>query len=404
MSPVEYLQGGGWKRALFGPLLMLAVVSTMVGLKDARTGSQDFQWSGERVLLGHVDPWAEYLKGDPEHRFVKSQVPNYLPILYVLLVPFGLLPMGLANAAWACCNVGLAVGSALCAARFYGLRGWGAAGVVLGMLAATPTRTSIGNGQQSLLVLQIVCLALLADRMTRGRSALAGIAYLKFSFAPPFALLLLLRSGLRGFLWSLAPVVLGLGLVWGWLAWGGHSINVAAMAVEPFRVALHGFSPDPADPNLMELVETLLPGRSEGLISGVGGALALALCGAVGWAAFRLKAEGSLQWQIALAATLSFAVFKHHSYDGVVLLLPGCFGLAHWRERRAQVVLGVLLYLLLLQRGVDALHLQPSWSAIPGFAMLMLVLVLCFQIGVPREREVSASDPREVPAGAQQAA
>jgi hypothetical protein len=368
-----------------------------VGVKDALSGSQDFQWSGERVLLTHADPWAEYLRGDPEHRFVASQVPNYLPILYVLLVPFGLLPIGWASAVWACCNVGFAVGSACCVARFYGLRGWTVAGVIFAMLAATPTRTSIGNGQQSLLVLQVVCVTLLAERLTRRRLMLSGISYLKFSFAPPVAMFLFLRFGLRAFLWSLVPVLGGLGLVWGWIAWGGHPCDAARMGLEPFRVALHGFVPDPADTNLMGLVESLLPGRSEGFISAVGGALALSLCGAVGWAAFRPKRQGPIQWQMALAATMSFALFKHHSYDGVMLLLPGCFALAHWRQWRAQVVLSVLAYLFYFQRAADAVHLQPNFVAISGFSLLMLMLALCFQMRVPRERAWTAINAQKVP-------
>jgi hypothetical protein len=401
MLAVEYPRGGGWKRLICGLALTMGILSTSVGVKDALERSQDFQWSGERVLLGHVDPWAEYLKGDPEHRFVKSQVPNYLPILYVLLVPFGLLPIGLASAAWAVCNVGFAVGSAWCAARFYGFRGWSAAGVIGAMLAATPTRTTIGNGQQGLLVLQVVCLALLAERLTRRRMMFSGISYLKFSFAPPFAVFLLLRSGVRAFLWSLVPVFAGLGLVWAWLAWGGHPTGLAQLVLEPFRVAMQGFTPDPSDTNLMELVESLLRGRSQGFVSGVGGALAIAVCTVVGWAAFRPKSEGSAQWQMALVATMSFALFRHHSYDGVVLLLPLGFGLRRWAEWRAKLVVGVLCYLFYVQRIVEALHLQTSWAGVGGFGLLMLVLVLCFQMRLPRPL---VNKPQEASVAVQHAA
>lgn len=81
--------------------------------------SQDFQWSGGRVLLQHIDPWMEYLRGDPAHRFILSQVPNYLPVLYVLLVPVGLLSLSYAKGLWVFCNLTFAVTSSFTAARFY---------------------------------------------------------------------------------------------------------------------------------------------------------------------------------------------------------------------------------------------------------------------------------------------
>ncbi len=111
----------------------------------APSRSQDFQWSGTRMLLDRVDPWLDFLHGDPLHRILLLQIPNYLPVLYVLLVPFGLLPFTVAKAVWVVCNLCFAVASVVLAARFYGLRNrmlW----VTLGLfLTATCVRNTIGN-------------------------------------------------------------------------------------------------------------------------------------------------------------------------------------------------------------------------------------------------------------------
>lgn len=74
------------------------------------------------MLLDRVDPWLDFLRGDPLHRILLLQIPNYLPVLYVLLVPFGLVPFTLAKALWVVCNLGFAGVSVVIAGRFYGLR------------------------------------------------------------------------------------------------------------------------------------------------------------------------------------------------------------------------------------------------------------------------------------------
>jgi hypothetical protein len=187
-------------------VLAAAVVSTLQGGRDAIHRSQDFQWSGERLLFQHVDPWAEYLRGDPDHRFYATQIPNYLAILYVLIIPFGFLSLVQANLAWFLCNLAFAVTSAVLAARFYGLQRY--VFLIIGlMLAATPTRMTFGNGQQGLLVLFLWSLSLFSTRLTDGRSLVCGISYFKFSFGPPVFFYLLLRKGLRAVMLSAVPAV-----------------------------------------------------------------------------------------------------------------------------------------------------------------------------------------------------
>jgi hypothetical protein len=102
--------------------------------------------------------------------------------------------------------------------------------------------------------------------------------------------------------------------------------------------------------------------------------------------------EGAKGWQMALMATVSYSLFKHHAYDAVVLLLPLCFALARRREARARAVLAVLSYLFYGQRLVEALHLHRSWMRWPEFVLLVGVMILTYQMRLPQEagREVQA--------------
>ncbi len=415
MSPIEFLEserGSKARRLLFLLLLSLALVSTAVGLINAIHRSQDFQWSGERVLLAHGDPWAEYLAGDPGHHFLASQVPNYLAILYVLILPVGLLPLLFAKVLWALLNIVSAVVCSVIAGRSYGLRWRSVCVVICLMLTATATRNTIGNGQQGLLVLLVWSLALFPSQLGAGREVgvvgrgravgrtralVAGIAFLKYSFAPPLALLLLFRGGVKAVLLSAVPALLAVVAVWLWITGGHDPAAILRLALEPFAVARHGFTAGPADPNLMNLLESLLRSRSEDARNSLELLAALSACVAVSYFAFGRNHHKPVQWQIAIMATMSYGLFKHHAYDAVVLLLPLCYALKHRRQPAAQAVLVLIAYLFYLQRGLEALHLHALWMRIPEFLMLMSILGCTYRLGVVERKAVEALGIHAVP-------
>ena len=389
MSPTGLLEGAATTRARKAGwllLLALALLSTAAGVRNAAHTSQDFQWSGERLLLAHADPWAAYLAGDPEHSFVLSQVPNYLPILYVLLAPLGLLPLSTAQWVWALLNVCFAIISVAAAGRAYRLS-WRSQ-VLVGclFLMATPTRNSIGNGQQGLPVLMLWCLTLLSPGWGAAKASWSGLAYFKFSFAPPMLCFLFFRRGVKAVLWSLLPAALSLILVWLWITGGHDPVAIFRMAAEPLAVARRGFSAAPDNPNLMNLLEPLLMRFGAAVSAGVELAVATAICAAVSRTAFRDRGADSIPWQMALMATMSYGLFKHHPYDAVVLLLPLCHAVACREQGRAKAVLGLIAYMFYGRKLLEAAHLHPAWVRLPEFLGVMAILYLTYRIGPPRER------------------
>lgn len=343
--------------------------------------SQDFQWSGEQVLLQHLDPWAQYLAGDPTHRFIMTQIPNYLPILYVLIVPLGFIPLLYAKLAWALANVLFAGLSAAACGRAVQLGRWQTIALVCLMMMATPTRISIGNGQQSLLVLMMWCATLLTSRLSTGGAMLSGVAYLKYSFAPPMAIFLLFRRGVRAFALSLMPALAGLGLVWVWITGGRQPMQLLRLLVEPVEVSRLGFKQDASDPNLMNLLEQSMHSQPEHLVNAVEVVSALAVCLCISYFAFRRHPDGDIPWQMSIMAVMSYGLFKHHGYDGVVLLLPLAYGMAHWKQRSAKVLLGLIGYLFFFERGLQAANLHASWFRVPDFLVMMLILTITYRMG-----------------------
>ena len=98
---------------------VLAALSVIDAMRNAMLWSLDFQWSPLRLLTRHIDPWGVYLAGDPGHKILLNQVPNYLHELYVLLLPLGYLPYTAAKIIWAVINVALVLASCACVARVY---------------------------------------------------------------------------------------------------------------------------------------------------------------------------------------------------------------------------------------------------------------------------------------------
>src|SRR5438105_711366 len=68
--------------ALLAVMLILAAIALGDGARKALINSQDFQWSGARLLLHRQDPYKTFVKhvqGDPtaSRSFILTQAPNY---------------------------------------------------------------------------------------------------------------------------------------------------------------------------------------------------------------------------------------------------------------------------------------------------------------------------------------
>jgi hypothetical protein len=368
---------------------ILAAISAGQGAWNAIHRSQDFQWSGAHMLLHRIDPWAEILAGDPNHLIHEQQNPNYLPILYILIAPFGLLSPVAAQILWLPCNLAFAILSAILAARFYGLGSRSSTfAVVCLLLMATPTRNSIGNGQQGLFILFLWCLTLLSARLTDTRAAWSGLSYFKFNFAPALCLYLFIRRGLRAVAWSAVPSILATITLWLWLGGIGHPGYLLRLVREPFTVSRIGYYPSGSDMNLMDVLESLLNHlhTPEAIVKAVTLGAAVLICAIVLYLAIHRHRFGSTQWQMALMATMSFCLFKHHSYDSVVLLLPLCYTLRLWRDTRAQIAILLIGYLWYFQRLVDATHIALPGFFVAQFAMLMVVLLMVYRLRPVEER------------------
>jgi hypothetical protein len=360
----------------FGTLL--ALVSIADGFRNSILHSLDFQWSPARLLAQHIDPWATYLAGDPDHRILLNQVPNYLHELYVAMLPFGYLPLPPAKLIWAFVNLALVLVSCACVARLYELDRRPAWLLTIIVLTGTPFRVTIGNGQVTAIVL--VCLALWAvPQSSQGRGLLLGIAWAKYSVPPVLAVFLLLRRRWRLLLCSVLPPLAGFFFFYAWLP-----TSFWTLLAEPFRTSGNNVSPGLANimavaeiaqrhpPFFQPIPDAFYLASRQGWTDVVpylcGGALAIAIAVFL----FLRGTEVDARIHLACLTAASLLCFKHQIYD--FLLLIFCLALALKAEpnRARNWLLALIAYFWYLERLV---HIR-RWEFWPSIVIVSFGILL----------------------------
>lgn len=214
-----------WCAALAVPAIISVGAAVWHGLRQG----QDFQWSGAHMLGVHIDPYLQFLQHDPGHRILGSQVPNYLHELYVLLLPLGLLPFGIAKDIWVAINIGFSGACVWLLGRIYELTRIRVLLLALLFGMSTPFRITVNNGQNALL--ETLLLTLLLTAVARGGPVL-GMSYFKYSFSPIFVCYLAMRRRWSWLVKSAAVPLLGLAIFWALV----HG-NLFREAMEPFAVS-----------------------------------------------------------------------------------------------------------------------------------------------------------------------
>ena len=319
---------------------VLAAKGIGEGFYYATLYSQDFQWSPTVLLSEGRDPYAWYLAGNADGRIILSQEPNYLHLLYVLLLPFAKLSWPAAKAAWALCNIAMGVVSALWLAREAGLRGAMFIGAVLTIFAASPFAHALGNGQQSLLCLFALTLAWRARHRALGGAAFA-VAATKYSFAPPLALWLLLERRSAALVGAAGGGAAGLAIFAALC--GGDPL---AIAFEPFKVSAVATRVGLAD--VMSLSRAL--GLGPIAVTGAG-LLTVGLGVALLFRARRRLDDLTL---FALLCQLSLFSLFHHLYD-YVLLAPLFVRALTYPPLLRAITLGYVGYFWFVVHLIDAL-------------------------------------------------
>ncbi len=308
-------------------LLIVALVLTIcattfvgIGARNALlpSGSHDLQWTPSRDLVAGVNPYHNFLqwKNDgneltPPHFL--NQSPSYPASVYVLLSPVALLDWPLAKLTWLVFNLGLIALIIAGLQRTFPIQSPIVLFTVVAIfLCSTPLRASLGAGQINLLSIAAFLWSYhFAQKQGVGNARLSGmllaVAWVKYSLTFPLSLIFINQKNWR-------PLCIAIAI---------HSVLTVIAALQLNLWPQQFF---------FSSVEVVLMGSGTGFLNLSALAMKLHLPTVValftigtimlatGIHISRLSNADPLP-MLALLALFSYAVFYHHEYDFVVLIL-----------------------------------------------------------------------------------
>lgn len=363
--------------ALLILLGVAAVFSLVRGIHHAfQYESHDLQWLDARLLGQHIDPWQEELSGAPHHLRHFSP-PNYLHLLYLLLLPFGLLNFHSAEIVWCAASICFSVLTVLLLQRLFSLDRLQAILILCLLWMSSPFRVVLEVGQMSLFELFFFCAAYAAVSTWLGGICF-GVSLAKYSFSPIAGLLFLLRGRIRFLLIAAAVALVGL--------LGVHLLlptPLLQLAREPLVVSRTAVSPGIAD--LMTYAEFFFKSHVD-TVRAINFSYALALGCSIAYAIFLSRFNLSRGAELTLVSLASLLFFKHLIYDYVFLVIPLSYALSghkHNTRRKRPIILGVLAFWFLaalLARSVGDFTVNLAGMAINVFLLAALLAYTTYVI------------------------
>lgn len=342
--------------------MLFALFSLVASLWNAFHRSQDFQWSPSRVLLHGSNPYEAYLSGSES--IIMAQLPNYLHIVYLIVLPLAALPFAVAKVIWSALNVGMVLLVTLCLARRADFSRLQIFLLTCAVISSRPFFHGVGNGQQTPMVLLGAMVSLSASNWRGG----VGLAVLvaKYSFAPPLLAALYLRRQMRTLL------IAGLVSFSALLAFGRlGSVSPTRASLQPFVVSRTATEEGIAD--IMSICSRIAPIDRSLLPYFVG----IGLCVVLTW--LSREAFRRVDWIdcLALASLISLMCFKHLHYD-YLFLLPVLVCAMRLGGRAGLFLVALVLLFWYPSWFTPALTNGSIWSMVAGFSLLFAAfLVLC---------------------------
>ena len=313
------------------------------------------------------NPYQHYLSGNTDGKIILSQAPNYAHGLYVLLLPLALLDYIPAKVIWALFNIFASFCIIYLVGRGARLSNTQLIYFGLIFLCSTPFRNSVGNGQQSIFALLAFSFVFIDSKTLS--SLLAGFAYFKYSFAPPLALYLLLNRGLKYFLFSLVPGVIGY-IIFLFLAEG----SAWDILIQPLIVAAGKQGVSPGIGDIMSLAR-LHFGRDQIIARTVFAYILPPLC-SLFFIAYASKTQTSQLYTISVVCIISLMFFNHLGYDYVFLLPIFAYAISIRNLFFAKVIILIILFNWFGLKILKFIFDFYGWNFYPNFYLIGINFIL----------------------------
>lgn len=370
---------------LLGPAALFSLVR---GIHHAfQYESHDLQWISAHLIDQHIDPWQEKLSGLPHHPQHFSP-PNYLHILYLVLLPFGLLDFHTAEVVWCIASICFSVGAVYLLKRLFSLDYFQSALILCLLWMSSPFRVVLETGQMSLCELFLFSAAYAIGFTWLGAVSF-GISFAKYSFSPVAVLVHLFRGRIRFLLIAIGVAVIGL--------LGIHLLlptPLSLLAREPLIIARTSVNPGLAD--VMTYAEYLFRPHVA-LARAISCSYLISLAGTVAYAIFLSRYRISRGAELTLVSLASLLLFKHLIYDYVFLLIPLAYALSGKNPEKKRPIIAVVLIFwfltALLGRSVGQFTVNLAGMAINVLLLVALLAYTTYSV-IQEEGQKSVAGPR----------
>jgi hypothetical protein len=348
------------KNLLFYLIIILGILSLSQGIKNALINSQDFQWSPSLLLRNGINPFDYILTNDSHEKILKTQIPNYFHGLYVIFLPFTLLNWETAKLYFVIFNILITIHTIYNFTQHFKLNNSYLTLITAIYLSSTPFRVSLGNGQQSILILYCFSLMLSNSYI---KNLISGIGYFKYSFAPQFFFhLLLSKKYLKVFLSILLlPVtfIIFLNLI--------NDFNTLKIIKQPLTISSIYVGPGVGD--LMTIVSdlNLFNDNKTFLIY-----LIILFISIIFSSIFYLY-DSTEFCNFTIACIISLIFYKHLIYDYIFLLPIFIISVINYKQSLYKINLLIITYFWYIIRFIDfnSLHIL-------NFILLLVLLLTSF--------------------------
>ena len=370
---------------LLGPAALFSLVR---GIHHAfQYESHDLQWISAHLIDQHIDPWQEKLSGLPHHPQHFSP-PNYLHILYLVLLPFGLLDFHTAEVVWCIASICFSVGAVYLLKRLFSLDYFQSALILCLLWMSSPFRVVLETGQMSLCELFLFSAAYAIGFTWLGAVSF-GISFAKYSFSPVAVLVHLFRGRIRFLLVAIGVAVIGL--------LGIHLLlptPLSLLAREPLIIARTSVNPGLAD--VMTYAEYLFRPHVA-LARAISCSYLISLAGTVAYAFFLSRYRISRGAELTLVSLASLLLFKHLIYDYVFLFIPLAYALSGKNPEKKRPIIAVVLIFwfltALLGRSVGDYTVNLAGMAINVLLLAALLAYTTYTV-IRDEGQKSVAGPR----------
>lgn len=341
-------------------IIILGFLSLSQGIKNAIVNSQDFQWSPSLLLRNGINPFDYVLTNDSHEKIIKTQIPNYFHGLYVIFLPFTLLNWETAKFYFVIFNILITIHTIYNFTQHLKLNNLYLILITAIYFSSTPFRVSLGNGQQSILILYCFSLMLSNSYI---KNLISGIGYFKYSFAPQFFFnLLFSRKYLKAFLsLLLLPITF---YIFIYLI---NDYNLFKIIKQPLIISSIHVGPGVGD--LMTLISDLnIFNESKTMLIYL-----IILFISIIFSRLFYISKSTEFCNFTIASIIALLFFKHLIYDYIFLLPVFILSLIHYKHYFFKLNLTLVLYFWFIIRFINfnSLHIL-------NFILLFILLLTSF--------------------------